>query len=120
MSATATANALSMLTGRQKAAILLIALGPEASAPILQQLDEDDIERLTTEILSIKQVSRDQHLAVLEEGYALSLGGRYLQSGGPGYARQMLGEALGAERATAMVTKLVAGVRATPHASCSP
>ena len=38
------------LTGRQKAAIFLISLGPEVSAEIMKHLREDEVETLTFEI----------------------------------------------------------------------
>ena len=44
-------------TGIQKAAILLIALGPERSADIFKHLKEDEIEELTLEIANTRSVS---------------------------------------------------------------
>ncbi len=44
------------LTGKQKAAILLIALGPDVSASIYKYLSEEEIEKLTLEISSVKKV----------------------------------------------------------------
>ena len=38
------------LTGRQKAAIFLISLGPDVSAEIMKHLREDEVETLTFEI----------------------------------------------------------------------
>lgn len=43
--------------GIQKAAILLIALGPEKSASIFKHLKEDEIEELTLEIANTRSVS---------------------------------------------------------------
>ena len=45
------------LTGVQKAAVLLIALGPEKSADIFKHLKEDEIEELTLEIANTRSVS---------------------------------------------------------------
>ena len=36
------------MTGKQKAALLLISLGPEVSAAIYKHLNEEEIERLNT------------------------------------------------------------------------
>ncbi|MCQ2511688.1 MAG: hypothetical protein MJ116_14620, partial [Lachnospiraceae bacterium] len=38
------------LTGRQKAAIFLISLGPDVSSEIMKHLREDEVETLTFEI----------------------------------------------------------------------
>ena len=43
------------LTGKQKAALLLISLGPEVSASVYKHLTEEEIERLTLEISSVKK-----------------------------------------------------------------
>ena len=45
------------INGLQKAAILLIALGPEKSASIFKHLKEDEIESLTLEIANTRSVS---------------------------------------------------------------
>ena len=44
------------LSGIQKAAILLISLGPEKSANIFKHLKEDEIEALTLEIANTRSV----------------------------------------------------------------
>ena len=45
------ANGEKNMDGVEKAAILLIALGPEKSAQIFKHLKEDEIEQLTLELL---------------------------------------------------------------------
>jgi flagellar motor switch protein FliG len=105
---------MAKLTGRQKAAIFLMALGPEDSASVLRELDEPEIERLTLEVLNMKSVPREVHKAVIEEGYELSLGSRLLNTGGVGYAREMLAEALGENRAREIVERLVSSMRSMP------
>jgi flagellar motor switch protein FliG len=45
------------LNGREKAAMLLITLGPERSAQIFKHLKEEEIEQLTLEIANIRAVS---------------------------------------------------------------
>jgi flagellar motor switch protein FliG len=44
------------LSGKQKAAVLLISLGPDVSASIYKHLSEEEIEKLTLEISSVKKV----------------------------------------------------------------
>ena len=51
--------------GIQKAAILLIALGPEKSASIFKHLKEDEIEELTLEIANTRSVSPQTKESVL-------------------------------------------------------
>lgn len=47
------------LTGKQKAAILLISLGPDVSASVYKYLTEEEIEKLTLEISTIKSVQKE-------------------------------------------------------------
>ena len=55
------------LTGVQKAAVLLIALGPEKSAEIFKHLKEDEIEELTLEIANTRSISPQVKEDVLNE-----------------------------------------------------
>ena len=61
------------LTGREKAAILLIALGPEKSAQIFKHLKESEIESLTLEIANTQTVLPEVKDGVLEEFYQICL-----------------------------------------------
>ena len=44
------------LTGKEKAAILLISLGPEASAQVFKHLSDEEIEELTLQIASLRKI----------------------------------------------------------------
>jgi flagellar motor switch protein FliG len=102
------------LRGRQKAATLLIALGPEIAASVLRHLKESEVERLTMEIFAMEKVTEDLKDQVLEECYEMALARDFITSGGADYAREMLQQALGEQKANELLNKLVA-VR-QPHA----
>ena len=102
------------LTGVQKAAILLIALGPEKSATIFKHLKEDEIEELTLEIANTRSVSPQTKEVVLEEFYQVCLAQQYIAEGGIGYAKELLDKALGEEQAQAVITKLTASLQVRP------
>ena len=74
-------------TGVQKAAILLIALGPERSADIFKHLKEDEIEQLTLEIANTSSVSPKTKELVLNEFYEVCLAQQYIAEGGINYAK---------------------------------
>ena len=101
-------------TGVQKAAILLIALGPEKSANIFKHLKEDEIEELTLEIANTRSVSPQTKEAVLEEFYQVCLAQQYIAEGGIGYAKELLDKALGEEQAQIVITKLTASLQVRP------
>ena len=59
--------------GVQKAAILLIALGPERSATIFKYLKEEEIEDLTLEIANTRSVTPQIKESIIEEFYQICL-----------------------------------------------
>ena len=67
------ANAERGMDGVEKAAILLIALGPEKSAQIFKHLKEEEIEQLTLEIANTSSVSPQTKEQVLNEFYEVCL-----------------------------------------------
>ena len=101
-------------SGVQKAAILLIALGPEKSANIFKHLKEDEIEELTLEIANTRSVSPQTKEEILEEFYQVCLAQQYSAEGGIGYAKELLDKALGEEQAQAVITKLTASLQVRP------
>ena len=102
------------LTGVQKAAILLIALGPEKSADIFKHLKEEEIEELTLEIANTRSVSPQIKEAVLNEFYQVCLAQQYIAEGGIAYAKELLDKALGGDRAQEVISKLTASLQVRP------
>ena len=102
------------LTGVQKAAVLLIALGPEKSADIFKHLKEDEIEELTLEIANTRSISPQVKESVLNEFYQVCLAQQYIAEGGIGYAKELLDKALGGERAQEVISKLTASLQVRP------
>ena len=102
------------LTGVQKAAILLIALGPEKSAAIFQHLKEEEIEELTLEIANTRSISAETKEDVLNEFYQVCLAQQYIAEGGIGYAKELLEKALGDDKAQDVISKLTASLQVRP------
>jgi len=67
------------LSGGQKAAILLIALGPEISTEVYKHMGEAQIRQLTREIAGLRQVTKDIREAVFEEFYQKAMGLDYIK-----------------------------------------
>ncbi len=102
------------MSGVQKAAILLISLGPEKSATIFKHLKEDEIEELTLEIANTRSISPQVKEEVLEEFYQICLAQQYIAEGGIGYARELLEKALGNDQAQTVISKLTASLQVRP------
>ena len=74
------------LTGKQKAAILLIALGPEVSAQVFKHLREEEIEQLTLEIANVRKIDAAERESIIEEFYQMCIAQEYISEGGIAYA----------------------------------
>ena len=104
----------SSLTGVQKAAILLIALGPERSSKVFKHLKEEEIEELTLEIANTRSVTAQAKEEVIAEFYQVCLAQQYIAEGGIGYAKELLEKALGAEKAIDVISRLTASLQVKP------
>ena len=108
------ASSYSEMDGIQKAAILLITLGPEKAAVVFKHLKEDEIEQLTLEIANTRSVSPAMKDAVLDEFYEICLAQQYIAEGGIGYAKDLLQKALGENKAQEVLGKLTASLQVRP------
>ncbi len=94
------------LSGVQKAAILFITLGPDASSGILKKLPEADIQKITYEIANITSVTPEQREEILNEFLQMNKARDYIIEGGMDYAKQLLSKALGSQRANEILDKV--------------
>lgn len=102
------------MTGKQKAAILLIALGPDISAQVLKHMREDEIEKLTLEIANQRKLTQEQKDKVLAEFHQMCIAKDYISSGGLDYAREVLEKALGSEKAVSIINRLTTSLQIRP------
>ncbi len=93
----APAGTSAKLSGVTKAAILLVNLGEEASAPIIRLLSDEELKKVTRAVASLQVVTPQQSAEVLESFQQVVAAGEYLQRGGSDYARKMLASAFGPE-----------------------
>lgn len=102
------------LSGKQKAALLLISLGPEVSASVYKHLNEEEIERLTLEISGVKRVEPEVKEEIIEEFHTIALAQDYISQGGIGYAKTVLEKALGNDQAQAIINRLTSSLQVRP------
>ncbi|CAH8243771.1 flagellar motor switch protein FliG [Paenibacillus melissococcoides] len=102
------------LTGRQKAAILLITLGPEVSAQIFKHLRDEEIEQLTLEIANVRKVDAAEKESVMSEFHQICLAQEYISQGGISYAKEILEKALGSQKAVDIINRLTATLQVRP------
>ena len=107
-------SSTSEMSGLQKAAILLIALGPEKSAQIFKHLKDEEIEELTLEIANTRSVTPQLKEDVINEFYQICLAQQYIAEGGIGYAKELLEQSFGEEKASDVISKLTASLQVRP------
>ncbi len=102
------------LNGKNKAAILMVALGPDLSAKIFKHLNDEEIEELTLEIANMQKVNPEMKYGVLEEFNQLLEVKDYINRGGVEYARDLLNKAVGEEKARNIMERLTATLQVRP------
>jgi flagellar motor switch protein FliG len=106
------------LSGMEKAAVLLIALGSDLSSQVLKRdFLESEIEQLSKEISNMTHVPAETTNAVLTEFMELKQAREYLLHGGWDYAREMLEKTLGSQKASNMLNKLSLNLAARPFSA---
>jgi flagellar motor switch protein FliG len=118
MAATADAPSTELATarigGRRKAAILLITLGPERAASILQHLDDEEVEALSSEMARIRQVTPETSQAILDELADHVTAPAQAHLGGLDYTYEVLEKRFGRNRAQEIVDALAGKMQHKP------
>jgi len=102
------------LSGKKKAAVVLLSLGPELSSNVLKQFTEQEIESITMEIANLSRVEKEMRDAVLDEFLLLNQAQQYVLEGGVDYARELLERTLGRHKAMELIKRLKEQVRVRP------
>ncbi len=102
------------LTGKQKAAVLLISMGPDVSANVYKHLSEEEIEKLTLEISGVRKVGPKEKEDIVDEFHTIALAQDYISQGGIGYAKTVLEKALGNDQAQAIINRLTSSLQVKP------
>ncbi|MDI6785964.1 MAG: flagellar motor switch protein FliG [bacterium] len=102
------------LTGRQKAATLLVTLGSGVSAQIFKHLRDEEIEQLTLEIARLPKVESEGRKDVMREFQQMIMAQEFIAQGGIEYAREVLEQALGSEKAVSVINRLISSLEVKP------
>lgn len=102
------------LTGRQKAAALLVTLGSDISASIFKHLRDEEIEQLTLEIARLPRIESEGRKEIIKEFQQMVMAQEFIAQGGIEYARQVLEQALGNEKAVSVINRLISSLEVKP------
>ncbi|MEI7475380.1 MAG: flagellar motor switch protein FliG [bacterium] len=108
-------KAMADMSTTQKVAALLIVLGPATATEVLKNIpDEELIEKITLDIASMTKLSKEILDEVVEEFHSLFKASNFLSHGGMGYAKKLLVQAYGPEKAEQILEKLMATLHTNP------
>jgi flagellar motor switch protein FliG len=83
------------MSGKRKAAILLVLLGDDVATDVFKNLPEMELRQITQEIADLDYISPELAAKVLQEYHQLSMTQDYLAQGGAEYANKLLVKAFG-------------------------
>lgn len=94
------------LTSQQKAAIALIAFGPDVSALVLKGMREEELEKITIEIANLRDVPPEIEEKVIEECHQIFMARQYISQGGVDFAAEILDRAVGHTKSREILARL--------------
>ncbi|GAA0917277.1 flagellar motor switch protein FliG [Virgisporangium aurantiacum] len=104
------------MSGLRKAAVLLVQMGKEHAAKVLGQMRDSEVEELTAEIVRTAYVDADAIDNVVDEFHSMMTVQRHVAQGGMDFAREMLVQSLGRDKANEIVDRLAAVFADLPFA----
>ncbi|MFA5659200.1 MAG: flagellar motor switch protein FliG [Oscillospiraceae bacterium] len=99
------------ISGAQRAATVITAMGAENAALVYKYLNEEDIEKLTFEISKLAYFNIETVDGILTEYYELCLTQKYITEGGVEYARTILEKAFGESMAGSLMDKVTKSLK---------
>jgi flagellar motor switch protein FliG len=94
------------LTGKQKAAVLLMSMDVEVAAKVFKELDIKDVEQIAVEITNLRELPPNVVEDVIEEFYQLMTASSYMVEGGIDYAQMLLEKSYGLDKAREINEKI--------------
>jgi len=102
------------LEGITKAAVLLLAIGPDTASSVLKQLSPEAVQEVTRELAGLGRVPPDLARGVVNEFYHLSIASQYASEGNLEYAKAILSQSLEGKQAERVLQQIQTQVQKTP------
>ncbi len=97
------------LSGVQRAAVVLLSLGEQQAAEVLKHMSAKEVQKLGVAMTSVSGVSRDAVGKVIDDFVDVLAQPSGLGSGADEYVRAVLVQALGEERASSLIDRILLG-----------
>ena len=94
------------LTGPQKAAAVIVALGAEKASQLYKYMEPEDVEQLTIEVAKLGFLDSELTEDVLNDYYKMCISNKAVTEGGLEYARAVLEKAYGPQTAEELLGKV--------------
>lgn len=94
------------LTGKQKAAVLLMSMDVDIAAKVFKEFEMKEVEQIAVEITNLRDLSPTVVEDVIEEFYQLMTAQSYMVEGGLEYAQILLEKSYGLEQAREIIEKI--------------
>lgn len=101
------------MSGAQRAAIFLLGVGEESAATIMRHMEPREVQRVGEAMAALKGVSDEEFASVLEEFHTASNAVNPLGLGASDFARRVMVQALGEEKARGVLAKVLPGANKT-------
>ena len=99
------------LSGAQKAAAVIVALGADKASQLYKFMDDEDVEQLTVEVARLAFLDSEQTEDILNEFYQMCMTNKAVTEGGLEYARSVLEKAYGEQAATDLLSKVTRSLK---------
>ena len=97
------------LSGVQRAAIVLLSLGEQQAAEVLKHMGAKDVQKLGVAMTSVGGISREAVANVFDEFVDVLAQPSGLGAGADDYVRAVLTQALGEDRASSLIDRILHG-----------
>lgn len=104
----------SELNGLTKAAVLLLAVGPDKAAAVLRLMSPEAVEEVTRELASLGRVPSTLQTQVVAEFYDITVASQYATEGNLDYAKKILEQSLDQKSAERMLGQIQTQVQKKP------
>jgi len=94
------------ISGKKRAAAIIVGLGTENAAQVYKYLKEDEIETLTIEVAMLQAIEPEMSEEIFNEFYELCLAQKFLTEGGIDYAKDILEKAFGNQHAVQLLDRV--------------
>jgi len=102
------------ISGAKKTAILMLTLEADQATELMKRLPRENIEEVSREIASMREVSNEMRQQIFSEFYNMALASNYLNEGGLEYAKMLISRSVGEDEAKRLIKQVTQQVQTTP------